>query len=176
MATKTAMDTDMVNLNISRKVKNLYRELKNSEKRHRNSVVSSLYNTISWNSLTEKHPKLSQVTSRRKFSKTEANSRDVEKVSQCREQTSNKLETPKSVYTLPALQDEKFVMSSKHSREGRLHVPTGFQGCILFSSIKSCIQNICLVSLVREILKVSLPLLWTRSSTKNFQCCVAWTY
>ena len=91
MATKTAMDTDMVNLNISRKVKNLYRELKNSEKRHRNSVVSRLYNTISWNSLTEKHPKLSQVTSRRKFSKTEANSRDVEKVSQCREQTSNKL-------------------------------------------------------------------------------------
>ena len=47
MATKTAMDTDIINLNVSRKVKNLYRELKNSEKRHRNSVVSSLYNTIS---------------------------------------------------------------------------------------------------------------------------------
>ena len=36
---------------------------------------------------------------------------------------------------------------------------------LLFSSIKSCIQKI---SLVREALRVSLPLFWTRPSTKNF--------
>ena len=45
---------------------------------------------------------------------------------------------------------------------------TGFEGYILCSSIKSCIQKICAVSLVREVLQVSLPLFWTRPSTKNF--------
>ena len=84
------------------------------------------------------------------------------------EPVSNKLETPKSVHTLPALQDGWFALSSKHSKEGRLHVQTGFEGCILFSSIKSCIQKICLVSLVRETLWVSLSLFWTRPGTKNF--------
>ena len=68
------------------------------------------------------------------------------------EPTSNKLETPKSVHTLPAPQDGGFPLSSKCSKEGRLHVQTGIEGCILF----------------RETLRVSLPLLWTRPSTKNF--------
>ena len=84
------------------------------------------------------------------------------------EPTSNKLETPKSVHTLPALEDGRFALSLKHSEEGRLNVQTGFEGCILCSSIKSCIQKICAVSLVREVLQVSLPLFWTRPSTKNF--------
>ena len=68
------------------------------------------------------------------------------------ESTSNKLETPKSVHTLPALQDGGFALSSKYSEEGRLHVQTGFEACVPFSSIKSCIQKICAVSLVRETL------------------------
>ena len=144
---------------ISRKVEKLYRELENSDKRRRNSVVSrGLYNSISRNSSTEKHPKLSQIKSGRKDSSIEGNSRDVEQGSHCRdpkplgrgiyqqsfsrtekgwgEPTSNKLETPKSVHTLPALQDGGFALSSKHSKEGRLHLQTGFEGCILFSSIK----------------------------------------
>ena len=121
---------------------------------------------------------------------TEENSRDLEQGSHCRdhkplgrgvyqqpffvrekgweEPTSNKLETPKSVPTLPALLDGGFALSSKHSKEGRLHVKTGFEGCILFSSIKSCIQKICAVSLVREALRVPLPLFWTTLSIKDF--------
>ena len=78
------------------------------------------------------------------------------------------LKTPKSVCTLQALQDGWFTQSSKHSKEGRLHVQTGFEGFILFSSIKSSLQKFCSVSLVRETLRVSLPLFWTRPSTKNF--------
>ena len=35
-------------------------------------------------------------------------------------------------------------------------------------SIKSCIQKNCSVSLVRETLRASLPLFWTRPTTKNF--------
>ena len=66
------------------------------------------------------------------------------------ELTSKKLETPKTVHTLPALQDGGFALSSKHSKEGKLHVQTGFEGCILFNSIKYCIQKICAVSFVRE--------------------------
>ena len=132
----------------------------------------------------------SQIKSRRKDSSTEGNSQDVEQGSHCgdpkplgrgiyqqsfsrREKrwgkpNSNKLETTKSVHTLPALNDGGFALSSKQSKEGRLHVQSGFEGCIFFSSIKPCIQKICLVSLVREILRVSLPLFWTRPSTKNF--------
>ena len=45
---------------------------------------------------------------------------------------------------------------------------TRFEGSILFSSIKSYIQKICSVSLVRETLRVSFSLFWTRPSTKNF--------
>ena len=41
--------------------------------------------------------------------------------------TSNELETPKSVHTLTALQDGGFTLSSKHSKEGRLHVQTGIE-------------------------------------------------
>ena len=87
--------------------------------------------------------------------------------------TSNKLEKLKSVYNLPVIQDGGFAMSSKHSKEGRLHVQTGLEGCILFISVKSCIQKICVVSLVKlyealEALRGSLPLFSTRPSTKNF--------
>ena len=49
-----------------------------------------------------------------------------------------------------------------------LHVQTGFTECILFSSIKSWMWKIFVVSLVREALRVSLSLFWTRPSTKNF--------
>ena len=82
--------------------------------------------------------------------------------------TSNKLETPKSVYTLPILQYGGLALFSKHSKEGRLYVQNGLERCIFFSSVKSCIQNICAVPLVREGLQVSSLLLWTRPGTKNF--------
>ena len=84
------------------------------------------------------------------------------------EPTSNKLETPKSVHTIPALQDGWFALFSKHSKEGRLYVQTEFEGRIFFSSIKSRAQKIFLVSLFWETLRVSLPLILTRLSTKNF--------
>ena len=58
-------------------VEKLYRELKNSDKRHRNSVVSrKLYGIISLNSSIEKHPKLSQIKSGREDSSTEGTLRD----------------------------------------------------------------------------------------------------
>ena len=66
-------------------MKNLYRKLENSDKQHRNSVISrGLYNTISQNSSTKKHPKLSQIKSRKKDSSKEGNSRDAEQGSHCR--------------------------------------------------------------------------------------------
>ena len=59
-------------------------------------------------------------------------------------------------------------MSSKYSKEGRLHLQIEFEGCLVFSSIQCYIQKICVVSLVKETLQVSLSLFWTRSSTKKF--------
>ena len=73
-----------------------------------------------------------------------------------------------SVHTLPALQDGSFALSLKHSKEGRLHVQTGSEECILFSSIKSCIQKVFAVSLVGETVKVSLSFFCNRPSTQNF--------
>ena len=70
---------------VSRKVEKLYRELENSDKRHRNSVVSrGLYNGVSQNSSTEKHSKLSQIKLGRNDSSAERNSRDVEQESHSR--------------------------------------------------------------------------------------------
>ena len=43
-----------------------------------------------------------------------------------------------------------------------------FERCVLFSSIKSCIQNICSVSLVRETSRVSLSLFWTSPAPTSF--------
>ena len=82
--------------------------------------------------------------------------------------TSNNLETPKSVHTLPALQDGSFVLSLKRSKKGRLHVQTGSEECILISSIKSCIQKVFAVSLVGETVKVFLSLFCTMPSTQDF--------
>ena len=144
---------------VSRKSKSLYRELENFDKRHRNSVVSrGLHNTILGNSSTENHSKLYQIKFRRKDSSTDGNSRDVEQGSHFRDpktlgrgiyqqsflhrerrwedSTRNKLKTPKSVHTLPALQDEGLALSSKHSKEERLHLQTRFEESVLFSSIK----------------------------------------
>ena len=45
---------------------------------------------------------------------------------------------------------------------------TGFEGCILFSSIKSCIQKTWAVSSDKKALRVFLSLFWARPSTKNF--------
>ena len=52
---------------ISRKVKKFYRDLKKS------GVSGGLYDIISRNSSTDKHPKLSQIKSERKDSSTEGN-------------------------------------------------------------------------------------------------------
>ena len=82
--------------------------------------------------------------------------------------TINKPETRKSVCTLPALPDGGFALSLKHSEEGRLHMQTGIDGRIFFNFTKYCIQKVCSISLVREILRVSWPLFWTCSSSKNF--------
>ena len=84
------------------------------------------------------------------------------------ELTNNKLETLKSVNSLPALKNRGFSLSQRHSKEERLHVQTVFKGCILLSSITSCIQKVCPVSLVGKALRVSLTLIWTRSITKKF--------
>ena len=74
------------NCAISRKVKQLYRELENSDKPYINSVViTELCRSISQNSPTEKHPKLSQIKPGRKDSSTKGNSRDVEQDSKCRD-------------------------------------------------------------------------------------------
>ena len=83
------------------------------------------------------------------------------------ERTSNNLETPKSVYTSLY---QHFKMEGLHCLRNVLQkrLLTELEGCILFSFIKSCIQKICAVSLVRETLRVSFPLFWTKPSTKNY--------
>ena len=179
---------------VSRKIINLYRELENVRQRYiekvdRYTIIESdtiPFHEISQQKYIPNFSKLSQeekILVHREIHKTLnkgaiVETRDhlegefisnlflVEKKDEGNRPVIN-LKTPKSVYTLPALQDGWFAQSSKHSKEGRLHVQTGFEGFILFSTIKSSLQKFCSVSLVRETLRVSLPLFWTRPSNKN---------
>ena len=77
--TKSLMCTRKIpNVQLAVGLTKLYRELESSDKRWRNSVVSSgLYNTISRNSSTEKHPTLLEIKSGRKDFSREGNSRDA---------------------------------------------------------------------------------------------------
>ena len=76
--------------------------------------------TVSRNFSTEKHPKLSEIRSGRKNSRAEENSQHLEQGNHCKDPkplgggglpTSNKPETPKSVYNLSALQDGELSLS-----------------------------------------------------------------
>ena len=58
-----------------------------------------------------------------------------------REPTS-KYELPKTVHTLPALQDGGFKLSLKYFKQGRLHLQIAFEGRILFSYIKPDTQSL----------------------------------
>ena len=51
--------------------------------------------------------------------------------------------------------------------EGRFHVQTGDEGCIFFSYISSILKKICQIFMVREPLRVALPMFWFRPNPSN---------
>ena len=50
----------------------------------------------------------------------------------------------------------------------RLHVQARPEGCILFNTFKSFVYNICPISLLRQAIRVPLPLFWSWTSTETF--------
>ena len=81
---------------------------------------------------------------------------------------SDKSKTVKQVYTFPTFQNGRFALPEIHAKRGGLHVQARYERCILFSSSESDIQRESAFSVVREIIRVSLPMFWLRSCTSHF--------
>ena len=80
----------------------------------------------------------------------------------------HKSEISKFFYPIPSFQDGGFTKSQIYAAKGRLHVQTGSQGCILLHPNRREFQKVSSISVVRELVRVSLPVLWFGSSTENF--------
>ena len=78
----------------------------------------------------------------------------------------NQLKAPESIHTIPALQNGG-LFCKRNVAEGRFHVQTGHEGCIFFSTTSSVLKKICQIIVVREPLRVPLPMFWLRPSTLN---------
>ena len=83
------------------------------------------------------------------------------------ESSCDQFEIPESVHTVSALQNGGPVLLKRNVTGGRFHVQTGHEGCLLYSTTSSSIEKICQIFLVREPLRVPLPLFRLRPSTTN---------
>ena len=85
------------------------------------------------------------------------------------QQTSNKFETSEQFHPTPVFQNGRAEFITKYAPEGRLHVQPGPKKCLLLCSSKKGIKEICMASVGRDTdtLRVSLSLLWSRSSSSN---------
>ena len=65
------------------------------------------------------------------------------------------------------LQNVRFAKFEIHVVKRRLHVQSRLKRCIFFSFFGKRFEAICLVSLVRKLIRVPLPLLWFGTSITN---------
>ena len=83
------------------------------------------------------------------------------------EQTSDQPQTSKYVLALRTLQDGKFNSLEKCFTKRRLHVQIGHEGRLLLHTTRQTLQEIHKVHVLRQPIRIHLPLLWLRSSTPN---------
>ena len=80
----------------------------------------------------------------------------------------NQVKVPESIYTIPELQNGRLALSERNIADGRFHVQTGYEGCIFFQyTTSSVLKKICQIFIVKEPLRVPLPMFWLRPSTLN---------
>ena len=65
------------------------------------------------------------------------------------------------------LQNVRFAKFEIHVVKRRLHVQSRLKRCIFFSFFGKRFEAICLVSLIRKLVRVPLPLLWFGTSITN---------
>ena len=172
-----------------RKIKVFSRNMETSDKGFRNPGTSEgVQNTISRESSPNKRTKNTSNEFNSKTRNTSGNRQHVEEGSNMQDQpfkrgvseqyvpsrekgwgepSSDQFKIPESVHTISALQDGGPLLPKGNVTGGRFHVQTGHEGCILYSATSSSIEKICQISLVREPLRVPLPLFRLRSSTAN---------
>ena len=80
--------------------------------------------------------------------------------------TSDEFEATECIYPILPLQNGRFAKSEIHVAKRRLHVQTRLKR-LFFSSLRKKFKAICLLSLVRKLVRVSLLLLWFGTSTTN---------
>ena len=83
------------------------------------------------------------------------------------EQACDKSKTVESFHPLSTLQNGGYTFSETYVARGRFHVQARFERCILFCTIRQAIQKICQISLVREFVRIPLPMFWVRTSTQD---------
>ena len=59
-------------------------------------------------------------------------------------------------------------MSEIPSRTGQFAMQDRSQGGIFFSFPQQKLSKVCQISMVRQPIRISLPMFWTRASSKNF--------
>ena len=80
-----------------------------------------------------------------------------------RGETSNNSETSKCVYTIQSLQNGRIAKSEIFVTRGRLYVQARSKGCILLCSFTEKLKEIRSVLLVKELIRISVPMFWLGS-------------
>ena len=85
-----------------------------------------------------------------------------------REPPSDKSNKSQQIHSLRAFKNGRSVLPGILSRTGRFPMQDRSQGGMFFSSPQQKLSKVCQISMVRQHIRVSLPLFWTRASFKNF--------
>ena len=176
---------------IGRKAFSVFRKLEKTDKRSRNIVsCTGLSNSICEYTFTEKNTIPNTNVKGSKVVSGQGNSRVVEERSHPQsktshpgrifeqplfsrqegwgESTSNKFEKAKQICSLRTFQNGRFVLSEIPSTTRRFPDESRPQRCIFFGPISKGITKICEIPMVRQPLRISLPLFWLGPSTKSF--------
>ena len=80
----------------------------------------------------------------------------------------DKFEKTQHIYPLRALQNRRFALPEISSGKKRFPVQDGSQRPLLCNSSQQTVIKICEIQVVRQPLRVFLPLFWFRASSKGF--------
>ena len=84
------------------------------------------------------------------------------------QQASNQSRKPQQICALPGFQNKGFALSKIVITEWRPHVKNRFKRYIFQCAAKQGVLKISKISMGRKLVRVPLPLFWTRPSTKSF--------
>ena len=107
---------------------------------------------------------ISKVSHQEGFFQSNISSREKRWV----QQVSNQSKKPQLICALPAFQNGGFALPKIFITEWRLYLQNRFKRCIFQCAAKQGFPEISEISMGRKLVRLPLPLFWTRPSTKSF--------